>query len=58
MRRSEEEFSEVIWRGISPAVCMLVILRTRKDDLIWIVAEREFGDERQDSGAGMTEDLE
>ncbi len=27
MRRSEEEFSEVIWRGISPAVCMLISRR-------------------------------
>jgi hypothetical protein len=25
MRRSEDEFSEVIRRGISPAVCMLIL---------------------------------
>ncbi len=27
MRRSEEEFSEVTWRGISPAVCMFMSRR-------------------------------
>jgi hypothetical protein len=26
IRRSEEEFSDVIWRGISPAACMLMLM--------------------------------
>lgn len=26
IRRSEDAFSEVIWRGISPAVCRLILL--------------------------------
>jgi hypothetical protein len=26
IRRSEEEFSDVIWRGMSPAACMLMLI--------------------------------
>jgi hypothetical protein len=37
IRRSEEEFSDVIWRGISPAACMLMLMGggSRELDLIW-----------------------
>lgn len=37
IRRSEEEFSDVIWRGISPAACMLMLMveALSKMDLIW-----------------------
>jgi hypothetical protein len=35
IRRSEEEFSDVIWRGMSPAVCMLTLILAGYDaDLI------------------------
>ena len=35
IRRSEEELSDVIWRGMSPAACIVVlIVETRDVDLI------------------------
>jgi len=35
IRRSEEEFSDVIWRGMSPAACMLMLIVAACDvDLI------------------------
>lgn len=49
IRRSEEEFSDVIWRGRSPAVCMLILigcLIARKADLIWEMAEVRYSDRR------------
>jgi hypothetical protein len=30
-RRSEDEFSEVIWRGRSPAVCMLIFVGSQSE---------------------------
>jgi hypothetical protein len=35
IRRSEDEFSEVTKRGISPAVCMF-ILESRVSDILWL----------------------
>jgi hypothetical protein len=31
IRRSEDEFSEVIWRGMSPAVCMLIFVGSQSE---------------------------
>jgi hypothetical protein len=31
IRRSEDEFSEVIWRGMSPAVCMFVFVGSQSE---------------------------
>ena len=31
IRRSEDEFSEVIWRGMSPAVCMLLFVGSQSE---------------------------
>ena len=41
IRRSEEEFSDVIWRGMSPAVCMLM-LTARDLGLIWTGSCADF----------------
>jgi hypothetical protein len=53
IRRSEDEFSEVIWRGMSPAVCMLIFVGSQFEFEFDVQNVRERVECRSSGGFGF-----